>query len=93
MPEVIEERAPSADFGKVPGRTTGLICRDLMCKDKPVCKVHEQPRWWHEPRTVPISVLIALRASGAHAACPTAAPAAFRTLKAPTKASHDGESV
>jgi len=30
MPVVIEERAPSADFGKVPGRTTGLICRDLQ---------------------------------------------------------------
>jgi hypothetical protein len=67
MPEVIEERAPSADFGKVPGRTTGLICRDLMCKDKPVGKVHEQPRWWHEPRTVPIlRIDPALRASGAH---------------------------
>ena len=39
MPEVIEERAASPDFAKVPGGTTGLLCRDLRCKDTPVYKV------------------------------------------------------
>ena len=37
--QMIEERAASPDFAKVPGGTTGLLCRDLRCKDTPVYKV------------------------------------------------------
>ena len=39
MRRVIELRAVSSDFAKVPGGTTGLLCRDLRCKDTPVYKV------------------------------------------------------
>ena len=39
MRRVIEQRAASPDFAKVPGGTTGLLCRDLKCKDTPVYKV------------------------------------------------------
>ena len=39
MRQVIEQRAASPDFAKVPGGTTGLLCRDLRCKDTPVYKV------------------------------------------------------
>ena len=39
MRQMIEERAASPDFAKVPGGTTGLLCRDLRCKDTPVYKV------------------------------------------------------
>jgi hypothetical protein len=39
MRQVIEERAASPDFDKVPGGTTGLLCRDLRCKDTPVYKL------------------------------------------------------
>jgi hypothetical protein len=39
MRRVIEQRAASPDFAKVPGGTTGLLCRDLRCKDTPVYKI------------------------------------------------------
>jgi hypothetical protein len=39
MRQVIEQRAASPDFAKVPGGTTGLLCRDLRCKDTPVYKI------------------------------------------------------
>jgi hypothetical protein len=39
MRQVIERRAASPDFAQVPGGTTGLLCRDLRCKDTPVYKV------------------------------------------------------
>ena len=39
MRQVIAERAACPDFAKVPGGTTGLLCRDLRCKDTPVYKV------------------------------------------------------
>jgi HAMP domain-containing protein len=39
MRQVIEQRAASPDFVKVPGGTTGLLCRDLRCKDTPVYKL------------------------------------------------------
>ena len=39
MRQVIDQRAASPDFAKVPGGTTGLLCRDLRCKDTPVYKV------------------------------------------------------
>ena len=39
MRQVIEQRAASPDFAKVPGGTTGLLCRDPRCKDTPVYKI------------------------------------------------------
>jgi hypothetical protein len=39
MRQVIDQRAASPDFAKVPGGTTGLLCRDLRCRDTPVYKV------------------------------------------------------
>jgi hypothetical protein len=39
MRQVIEQRAASPDFAKVPGGTSGLLCRDLRCKDTPVYKL------------------------------------------------------
>jgi hypothetical protein len=39
MRQLIEQRAASPDFAKVPGGTTGLLCRDLRCKDTPVYKL------------------------------------------------------
>ena len=39
MRQVIDQRAASDDFAKVPGGTTGLLCRDLRCTDAPVYKV------------------------------------------------------
>jgi hypothetical protein len=39
MRQVIDQRAASPDFANVPGGTTGLLCRDLRCKDTPVYKV------------------------------------------------------
>jgi Terminase small subunit len=39
MRQVIDQRAASPDFAKVPGGTTELLCRDLRCKDMPVYKV------------------------------------------------------
>ena len=39
MRQVIDQRAASPDFAKVPGGTTGLLCRDLRCKDTPAYKI------------------------------------------------------
>jgi hypothetical protein len=39
MRQVIEQRAASPDFAKVPGGPTGLLFRDLRCKDTPVYKI------------------------------------------------------
>jgi hypothetical protein len=39
MRRVIEQRAASPEFAKVPGGTTGLLCRDLKCKDTTVYKL------------------------------------------------------
>jgi hypothetical protein len=39
MRRVIEQRAASPEFAKTPGGTTGLLCQDLKCKDKPVYKL------------------------------------------------------
>jgi hypothetical protein len=39
MRQVIEQRAASPEYAQAPGGTTGLLCRDLRCKDTPVYKV------------------------------------------------------
>jgi hypothetical protein len=39
MRQVIQQRAASPDFANVPGGTTGLLCRDLRCKDMPMYKL------------------------------------------------------